>query len=730
MKSFFSADGCWFWHPERKAGEAGYTLFRRRIDCTSPERLRLAVSADNRYNLYLDGELLGRGPCRSDLEHYCFEEYDLELSAGTHLLAMEVVVWQGGWRSSAAAWSEIHAGGGMMVCGSVGNRRLNGPDGWRTQIDAGRRPLEWREAWDAKIMTPIPPMDLVDYRLHPCDWMRPEFDDSDWLTPCVVGELEFSGNIRHDPGAPWHLTPRTVKQLRIEPTPLLTNIPYGTVPAGLHSFTIDIGRNQTSMIRLNAIGGKGRIRLAYAEKPGDGYADLLLPAPGAWEYRSFWIRSGRYIECRFELEEPLEIVGFAADFVTYDFLEWAEFHAPAHPMLEKIWHVSSHTALCCAHEHYEDCPYYEQLQYAGDTRVQALISYSATGDGTLGRQALRHFDRSRQPFGLTQSRYPNCFTQVIPEFSLIWVLMVHDYYRYFGDEEVLSEHRDGIDRVLAYFEARRESSGLIGYVGYWNFSDWGANWPDGKSDRGDDAPETVLNLFYANACRAAEEINRVLGRTECADQWNLSRIRTLNAVNAVCFDEKRGRYRDVPGKEYYSIHANALAILADAVPAERLPAIVSALTEDKMLTQGTLYFNFYVLEALKKCGCAEMFSAMLQPWINCIEAGDTTFPESPAPNSRSRCHAWSASPVYEFITGLLGISPGEAGFRTVAISPLAIPNLKLSARIPLGPDNRLSIRIDKTTIALSADHPVTFRYNGVEQTGSSFQWERGSTTTG
>ena len=95
-------------------------------------------------------------------------------------------------------------------------------------------------------------------------------------------------------------------------------------------------------------------------------------------------------------------------------------------MLERIWHIAVHTARCCAHEHYEDCPYYEQLQYIGDTRVQALISYAATGDGSLGRQALLHFDRSRLPCGLTQSRYPNRFLQVIPGFSLIWILMIHD----------------------------------------------------------------------------------------------------------------------------------------------------------------------------------------------------------------------------------------------------------------------------------------------------------------
>ena len=63
-------DAAWYWHPERRVQEAGYTLFRKIFHTPSPAPLRLAVSADNRYNLYLDGRLIGRGPCRSDLRHY------------------------------------------------------------------------------------------------------------------------------------------------------------------------------------------------------------------------------------------------------------------------------------------------------------------------------------------------------------------------------------------------------------------------------------------------------------------------------------------------------------------------------------------------------------------------------------------------------------------------------------------------------------------------------------
>jgi len=43
-------------------------------------------------------------------------------------------------------------------------------------------------------------------------------------------------------------------------------------------------------------------------------------------------------------------------------------------------------------------------------------------------------------------------------------------------------------------------------------------------------------------------------------------------------------------------------------------------------------------------------------------------PERPEP-TRSDCHAWSASPNYDFLSTIAGIEPASAGFTTVKIEP-------------------------------------------------------------
>jgi hypothetical protein len=90
-----------------------------------------------------------------------------------------------------------------------------------------------------------------------------------------------------------------------------------------------------------------------------------------------------------------------------------------------------------------DTPYWERLQYVGDTRIQALISYTVAGDDRLARQAINAFDESRLPDGITLSRYPTALFQAIPTFFLLWVGMLKDFALYHDDAEFVRQHLPG-----------------------------------------------------------------------------------------------------------------------------------------------------------------------------------------------------------------------------------------------------------------------------------------------
>ena len=146
---------------------------------------------------------------------------------------------------------------------------------------------------------------------------------------------------------------------------------------------------------------------------------------------------------------------------------------------------------------------------------------------------------------------------------------------------------------------------------------------------------------------------------ETADELRFTNLvrRLSAAINQSCYDETRRRYTDVPGKPWYSLHTHALAILAGVATDDRLDDAHALLLADAPdVTRCSLYFQFYVLEALRKLGDREGMYQALTPWRESIRRnpGITTFPEVPDPaTNRSACHAWSAGPVFEILVAKL-----------------------------------------------------------------------------
>ena len=82
------------WHPDPVVSRQGFTvlLFRRQFKLAKPvAHLRIWISASQRYIVYLDGQLMARGPARSDPLRWGCALVDLgRLPAGMHTLAVQV----------------------------------------------------------------------------------------------------------------------------------------------------------------------------------------------------------------------------------------------------------------------------------------------------------------------------------------------------------------------------------------------------------------------------------------------------------------------------------------------------------------------------------------------------------------------------------------------------------------------------------------------------------------
>jgi alpha-L-rhamnosidase len=766
------------------ARDEGVYRFRKVLEVRdAPRRFLVHVSGDQRFVLFANGQRVGIGPSRGDVQHWRFETFDLApfLRAGRNLLV--ATVWNFGVDAPAAQVSDRT---GFVVQGDgAAEAAANTDASWQCAPEPGQA------AWPEGVVAlrrlqyvVVGPGERMDAARYDWEWARlPEPGDAAgrWAAAIPYG-APSPRSIREGPG--WALSPEGRWLVPDELPPMeyrpvsagsvvrVAGLPEGaafparavTVPARTKAdLLLDRHELVAAYPELRFSGGRGaRVRLSYQEalvkdrffkgnrndiegKRLVGLQDLVLPDGGTQRvFEPLWWRTWRFLEVDVETgDEPLTLDGLVAHATGYPFERKARFDA-GDPGLARIFETGWRTARLCAHETYVDCPYYEQLQYVGDTRVQALISYAITGDDRLARQAIQAFDDSRIPDGITSERYPTSAPQYIPPFSLLWVGMVHDFWRYRDDAAFVRRELPGTRSVLDFYLRHVRQDGLVGYVPWWNFVDWA--FQDGvpplDAERGGSVP---ITLQMVNALREAADLEDALGDPARAGLYRQRAAASAAAVRRLAWDEAKGLVADTPARAHFSEQANILAILGDALPEGAGDAVLDKLLAEPMpssagsggpdaaapaakatrsglgLTEATYYFRFYLARAMEKLGRADDYLPQLEPWREMLALGLSTWAETPGPSSRSDCHAWSAHPTYDLVTLVAGIEPGAPGFARARIEPHLGALQRLDASLP-HPKGLIEVSYERT--AAGALLATVTLPEGLE---GDFVW-RGATT--
>jgi hypothetical protein len=758
----------WLVHPTAPAKQYGVFHFRKTFDVAQkPARFVVHVSADNRYRLFVNGKAVAMGPARSDTQNWNYETLDLApyLQTGRNVLAAQV--W---YLDESAPFAQMSYQLGFVMQGDGDVEKVVNTDAtWKVVQNRAYTPVIND---NAKLRTYIVvgAGDRIDAAQYPWNWEQPGFDDKEWVAAKPFGYPAKPRGLGTDGN--WGLVPRTIPMMeeRTERLASVRRVDNGsmdnaflqgksvvTVPPHTKAhFLLDQGNLTNAYPELTVSQGQGAaVTLAYAEALVDakgqkgnrneiegrtlrGFEDqFVADGKNKRTFRPLWFRTYRYLQLTVETkDEQLVLDNLVGQFTGYPFEQKARFTAStstapagtpdastpeqnqsADTTLKNIWNVGWRTAQLCAGENYYDCPYYEQLQYTGDTRIQSLISLYVTGDDRLMRKAITDYDHSRFSDGLTQSRYPSADFQVIPTFSLFWVCMIHDYWMHRQDDAFVKSMLPGIMSVLNWHEQRIAKTGLNGPLEWWNFVDW-SKWQNAKDETAGGVPagarkggSSILSLQQAYTYLRAGDLLAHFGQNERAEHYRELARRLNKAVFAQCWDAGRGLMADTPAKNTFSQHANILAVLTDAIPAAQQPALVQKTMADTSLTQATFYFKFYLFEALKKTNLGDQFVAQLKPWRDMLSMGLTTFAENPEP-TRSDCHAWSASPLYDFLSITCGINPAEPGFRSVRIEPFFGDLATINGQMP-HPSGEIAVEFQKTgNVTLPASLTGTLRWKG------------------
>jgi hypothetical protein len=360
----------------------------------------------------------------------------------------------------------------------------------------------------------------------------------------------------------------------------------------------------------------------------------------------------------------------------------------------------------CAHETFEDCPYYEQMQYAGDTMITSKIGMLTTGDHCLSRQALLHFDWSRLSDGLTQSRYPSRLVQIIPSWSLHWITNVRDYAYCSGDLATVRDVMPGMRAVLDWFRRHTDAEGLPAKLPYWNITDWCPWWPRGVVPGADTGPTCIISAQYIVALDEVADLCRRLQRGEEARELGEEANELRTKLHARFWSEREGLYFDQPGGPDISQYGNAWAIVCGAAGERERVRMMQRFPHDPKLAPGSFFWWHAGFRALAVAGAYDRMPEFLGPWHEMIDHGLSTFVEE---NSywRSLCHAWSAHPALEFLTRVLGVTPRAPGFAEIDVVPHRCGLAHASGSV-CTPRGRIKVawRVDGDRFGIEVDAPA------------------------
>lgn len=261
---------------------------------------------------------------------------------------------------------------------------------------------------------------------------------------------------------------------------------------------------------------------------------------------------------------------------------------------------------------------------------------------------------------------------ILPDFAVVWLITLWDYYWQTGSLEPFLAHQETIRGVLKYFEDKTDpETGLVGFDGrYWLFLDWAGLFKEGYS--------TVYNLWLLIALEKLASMSRAAGKlTEArklstwARRLRISLARLVREDDLLCdgltFDRKPVKAK--------SIHSQTLAILANFQPEQNskriekilLPFLRREITPD---ISPSCYWITYVFEAMTEAGYgAEVVDYIREKWGPMTAHGTTWEVFEPRVGDESFSHAWSAHPLYHLMQTIGGIRQVAAGWKEILFQP-------------------------------------------------------------
>ena len=651
-----------------------HTFFRKKFTVENAviTQAELIFTADDYCKVYLNGQYLVAGPAPGYVHHYYYMAVDLTdgIKSGDNCLAvhhyyqgLENRVWNSG--DGLTGLKAL-----LVIRYENGDTQTIATDESWLCNDCNAYASERKFGYDTQFAEDI------DLRLLPDDWTNTDFDDSAWIAPEVVSDYPHC--LFQQPTLP--LTREVVK-------------PQTISMLGNGHYLVDFGREVVGSTAFTASGKNGQvIEVRHAEElTEDGRARFKMRA--SCNYQEFITLSGKPAETAeffdYKSFRYVELLNYPGELTPdkifvherfYPFDGAAEM-STSDTTFNAIWNICRTAVRLGTQDSYLDCMSREKGAYLGDARITGLSHLYLTGRSEMLKKVITDFAASAKYCPGLLAVAPGAFHQHIADYSLLFIPLLYEYYRWSGDLEFVNELQSTVCGLLNYFSQYENSDGLLeDFTGKPVMVDWPQNLRDDYDDTGlmggiipQSGINTLLNLYYYGTIASTADICKITGEHNKADIFEDKKNRLRQTLKDK-FLGKNG-FIDAAGSTHVSMHTNALALMYEVVNQDEAVRIIEILKAKRM--KCGVYFAFFLLKGLFNYGEVDfaydlMTCDDIHSWQTMLNDGATTCMEAWGIEQKwntSLCHPWASAPVYMAAAEIFGLKPGVPGWAEIDFSP-------------------------------------------------------------
>ncbi len=417
----------WIWIKENDINSP-FEMVEFKKEYNLQDNTTLRICADTRYELYINGKFLGRGPSSpggdyiyEKLTYSYYDEYEIN---DTGVVEIKVIV-----TSKPTVMNEYSFGYPGLYIELI-----------KDNIIVGKADTSWK----CRVLSERLDVLKSDYTLKENDYTEPVFiPNVHKLLPTMIEHLVEE-----------KISPKNFTKTEVKKGETATlSLDFDKIYSAFTSISIKCN-------------GKVKATIETCELEGIGYIKEEITTDKAIKHTSQRMKS--IGECKLTIENISSEVCIIDDFHIiyshYPVKNEASFTCSDN-LLNKIYDVCMHTLKICRQNTHLDSPtHQEPLACTGDYYIQALMEYLNIYDPSLTA-----FDIFRTAQILEHQRGKMFHTT----YSLMFPIWLYDYYMYTGDKKILKSSKNALECLFSAFDNYVDSeNGLLEYAPNYMFVDW------------------------------------------------------------------------------------------------------------------------------------------------------------------------------------------------------------------------------------------------------------------